>query len=56
VLADHTKIGVETMCQTIPIERIDVLVTDDRADPEDLDRLREAGVELEIAAVAAPST
>ena len=28
VLADHTKIGRDTMCQTVPSDRIDVLVTD----------------------------
>ena len=28
VLADHTKLGHDTMCQTVPSERIDVLVTD----------------------------
>ena len=28
VLADHTKIGHDTMCQTVPSDHIDVLVTD----------------------------
>jgi DeoR family fructose operon transcriptional repressor len=28
VLADHTKLGHDTMCQTVPTDRIDVLVTD----------------------------
>ena len=28
VLADHTKIGRDTMCQTVPTDRIDVLITD----------------------------
>ncbi len=30
VLADSTKIGVETMAQTVPVDRIDHLVTSDR--------------------------
>lgn len=30
VLADHTKIGVETMAQTVPVDRIDHLITSDR--------------------------
>jgi DeoR family fructose operon transcriptional repressor len=49
VLADHTKIGRETMCQTVPTGRIDVLVTDARADPEILRRLRAEGVDVRIA-------
>lgn len=49
VLADHTKIGVETMIQTIPPPQIDVLVTDEAADPDELDGLRQQGVEVLIA-------
>ena len=32
VLADHTKLGVDTMFQTVPTSRISDLVTDDGAD------------------------
>jgi DeoR family fructose operon transcriptional repressor len=49
VLADHTKLGRDTMCQTVPAERIDVLVTDEAADEEILDRLRVAGVDVQVA-------
>ncbi|MDG6110100.1 DeoR/GlpR transcriptional regulator [Dactylosporangium aurantiacum] len=49
VLADHTKIGHDTMCQTVPSDRIDVLVTDDAADPDTLRRLRAEGVDVRIA-------
>jgi DeoR/GlpR family transcriptional regulator of sugar metabolism len=49
VLADHTKIGIDSMVQTVPTERIDTLVTDARAEPEELERLAEAGVELRVA-------
>jgi DeoR/GlpR family transcriptional regulator of sugar metabolism len=51
VLADHTKIGRETMCQTVPSERIDVLVTTPGADPAALAELRDAGVEVVVTAV-----
>ncbi|WP_019137318.1 DeoR/GlpR family DNA-binding transcription regulator [Cellulomonas massiliensis] len=46
VLADHTKLGVDTMFQTAPPEHITRLVTDDRADPEQLEGLRALGVEV----------
>ena len=49
VLADHTKIGVETMIQTVPPGRIDVLVTDDLADAAELASLRQQGVEVLVA-------
>ena len=48
VLADHAKLGHDTMCQTVPSERIDVLVTDRAADDESpVDRLRlVAGIDV----------
>jgi DeoR/GlpR family transcriptional regulator of sugar metabolism len=49
VLADHTKLGHDTMCQTVPSERIDVLVTDGAADPEVVRRLRAEGVDVQLA-------
>jgi DeoR/GlpR family transcriptional regulator of sugar metabolism len=49
VLADHTKIGQETMCQTVPAARIHRLITDSRADPVELDAIRAAGVEVLVA-------
>jgi DeoR/GlpR family transcriptional regulator of sugar metabolism len=52
VLADHTKIGRETMCQTVPSERIDTLITSPGADPTALEELRAAGVEVVIAVPA----
>ncbi|MGC7094816.1 DeoR/GlpR family DNA-binding transcription regulator [Amycolatopsis lurida] len=51
VLADSTKIGADAMVQTIPPERIDRLVTDEAADPAELDGLRAAGTEIGLAAV-----
>lgn len=48
VLADHTKVGVDTMVQTVPAARIDRLVTDDRADAQQLAGLRDAGVTITV--------
>jgi DeoR family fructose operon transcriptional repressor len=49
VLADHTKLGHDTMCQTVPSDRIDVLVTDDAADPDVVRRLRAEGIDVQLA-------
>jgi DeoR family fructose operon transcriptional repressor len=49
VLADHTKLGHDTMCQTVPSERIDILVTDAAADPAVVRRLRAEGIDVQIA-------
>lgn len=51
VLADHTKVGVDTMCQTVPPERITHLVTDAVADRRELARLAEAGTTIHVAEV-----
>lgn len=49
VLADHTKIGVDTMVQTVPTDRIDHLVTGDAASRDVLDDLSARGVRLHVA-------
>jgi DeoR/GlpR family transcriptional regulator of sugar metabolism len=49
VLADRTKLGLETMCQTVPTSRIDVLVTDSGADPEVCRLLATAGIDVHTA-------
>jgi len=54
VLADHTKLGRDTMCQTVPTNRIDVLVTDAGTDPEIRHRLAAAGVDVHPVPPAAP--
>jgi DeoR family fructose operon transcriptional repressor len=51
VLADHTKIGRETMCQTVPSNRIDTLITTPGADPAALDDLRAVGIDVVVAPV-----
>jgi DeoR/GlpR family transcriptional regulator of sugar metabolism len=49
VLADHTKIGHETMCQTVPLDQISTLVTDADADPQQLMAIGDAGVVVLVA-------
>lgn len=49
VLADHTKIGQDTMCQTVPTMRVHTLITDSAADPRLVAAIREAGVEVRVA-------
>ncbi len=53
VLADHTKIGHDTMCQTVPVGRVHTLITDSRAKPADLEAIRAAGVDVRVAEVDA---
>jgi DeoR/GlpR family transcriptional regulator of sugar metabolism len=49
VLADYTKIGGDTMVQTVQPDQIDHLVTDEQASREVLDELANRGVRLHIA-------
>src|SRR5207244_6634317 len=51
VLADHTKIGQETMCQTVPVARVQILITDGGSDPAEIAAIREAGVDVRVAQV-----
>jgi DeoR/GlpR family transcriptional regulator of sugar metabolism len=51
VLADHTKIGRETMCQTVPSDRIDTLITTPGADPAALEELQSSGVDVVVVPV-----
>lgn len=53
VLADHTKVGVETMCETVALKRITTLITNSGVSPERLAALREAGLEVLVAEVGA---
>ncbi len=53
VLADHTKIGQDTMCQTVAAERVNVLITDSAADPAELAAIRLAGVDVRVAGAGA---
>ena len=51
VLADHTKIGQDTMCQTVPVARVQILITDDGSDPTEIAAIRVAGVDVRVAQV-----
>jgi DeoR/GlpR family transcriptional regulator of sugar metabolism len=53
VLADHTKIGADALPRTVTAADIQHLVTDDQADPDELDALRELGIQVHVAAVPA---
>lgn len=56
VLADCTKVGVDTMFQTVPVESITHLVTDDGADEDELKKLTDAGVQVHVARVSAQAS
>jgi DeoR/GlpR family transcriptional regulator of sugar metabolism len=49
VLADHSKLGVETTYQVAPIGRIDHLVTDESPDTSVIDSLSARGVRVHVA-------
>jgi len=53
VLADHSKLGVDSLIQTVPPERVAHLITDDLADPAVLERFSRAGVIVHVAPVKA---
>lgn len=48
VVADHTKVGNVSFIQMGKANQIDLLVTDDAADPEAVQALRDVGVEVKI--------
>jgi DeoR/GlpR family transcriptional regulator of sugar metabolism len=51
VLADHAKVGAEAMCQTVPPQSIDVLITDAGADPAELVAFAAATVDVQVITV-----
>lgn len=56
VLADHTKIGTEALLQTVAPEHIQHVITDDAANPTELDALRELGITVHVAPIAAAAS
>jgi DeoR/GlpR family transcriptional regulator of sugar metabolism len=48
-LADATKLGRVAFARVCSLERVDVLITDSRADPAALEPIRDAGVDVLIA-------
>ena len=55
VLADYTKIGRDTMCQTVPTARVHTLITDSGAEARLLAAIRAAGVDVRVAGSGAPA-
>ncbi|WP_052390032.1 DeoR/GlpR family DNA-binding transcription regulator [Streptomyces sp. NRRL B-24484] len=60
VLADHTKLGADTMFQTVPTEAITRLVTDEQSAAQDptareLDALADCGVQISLAPLGTPA-
>lgn len=49
VLADHTKIGVDATIQTLALEAIDTLITDDLADKGELRRIGRVVTDIRVA-------
>ncbi len=49
VVADHTKLGISALCRVAPLDAVEVLVTDDRADPVIVAEIRSLGVEVILA-------
>jgi DeoR/GlpR family transcriptional regulator of sugar metabolism len=49
VLADHSKLGKAGFVSIMPVEKIDVLITDSSAPEDDLSKLRDRGVQVIVA-------
>ena len=49
VIADGSKFASVAMSTVLPIEQVSTIVTDSSADPAEIDRIREAGVEVIVA-------
>lgn len=49
VVADHTKVGVVALAKIGPLSRVDVFVTDEKADSETLREIELAGVQVVVA-------
>ncbi len=50
VLADGSKFGDVALSTVVPIKRVSVMVTDPSADPVEVDRIRQEGVEVIVVA------
>lgn len=54
VVADHTKVGATAFAKICPPEAIDILITDDAAEPDVLAALTRAGIDITTVAGQAP--
>ena len=50
VLADSTKLGAVTFAHVAGLDEVDLLITDDGAPNSELEALRSAGLEIQVAA------
>jgi len=48
VVADYTKIGRVSFASVAPLERVDILITDSKADVETLNIIRNMGIEVRV--------
>ncbi len=48
IIADYRKIGIDTFAKVCPIENIDLLITDEKADQKELRQIAKKGIKLEI--------
>lgn len=48
-LADHSKLGIESLYRVAPVNALDVLVTDAGASHELVDPIRECGIDVQVA-------
>ena len=49
VLADYTKFSVRAVCNVCPLSKIDVVITDSKADKKVIEQIKAQGVEVIIA-------
>lgn len=56
VVADGSKIGRLALSKVADIGQINVLITDSTADPDELERIREAGVDVHVVEVPSSAT
>lgn len=50
-LADHSKLGVDSLYRVAPLSALDLLITDSGVAPEELSRFRDAGLEVITASI-----
>lgn len=51
VVADHTKLGVVALARIVPLSRVDVLITDEKAPKETIEEIELSGVRVIIASL-----
>ncbi|MDO4716301.1 MAG: alkaline phosphatase, partial [Propionibacteriaceae bacterium] len=48
VVADSSKVGRVTLAKLATLSEVDLLITDDGADPDEVARIRRSGVQVEM--------